>query len=526
VLRRALPEVVAGEGGLDRAVRWVHVVDVPNPDELLRGGELVLSTGAGPGPEPQGQRTFVRSLAAQKAAGLLIEIGYSYKQALPPTLIREADALGLPLIATHRPTRFVDITEGIHSALVDRRLGFLRRAGEAGDRLTELVLERRELAELLAELARALRNPVTLENVAGQLVSYATHEAGEQALLEAHMEYRRSHAPGELHGHGWLGVEVISQGQVWGQITAHELDGPLVAEDAVVLQRGAQAVALRLMHEQRGEQLRGSFLAELLEGRVAEADAERRARALDFARRPDQRLLTAALGWRSHKHLELTGGADSEWGPLVPSLRAALGLDRSALLGLHDGSLLIICAVGREDPGAELLDSLAADLRQPLERRGLGLEDAAIAFGGSDETWVGAGRRLERAAASVLAARAGPPVAWRDARRNTLVDLLYALHRRPELLRFAREQLGPLFEVQAPRERELLHTLEVYLDSGARKAEAARALDLERQSLYLRLERLEQLLDADLDSPETRLALHLAVRTLRLTQVLDPEERL
>ncbi len=517
---------MAGEESLDRTVRWVHVVDVPDPDDLLRGGELVLSTGAGPGADPRGQRSFVRSLAAQQAAGLLIEIGYSYKPALPATLVREAEALKLPLIATHRPTRFVDITEAIHSALVDRRLGLLRRAGEAGDRLTELVLERQELSELLVELARALRNPVTLENVAGQLVGYAPHESGEQALLEAHMEYRRSHEPGELHGHGWLAVEVISGGQVWGQLTAHELDGPLVAEDGVILQRGAQAVALRLMHEQRGEQLRGSFLTELLDGRLAEGDAERRSRALDFTRRPDQRLLSAALGWRSRKHLDLAAGSEEAWASLVPSLRAALGVDRSALLGLHEERLLIICAVGREDPGTELLGALAADLRQPLERRGLGTGDVAIAFAGSDETWLGAGRRLERAAESVLAARAGAPVAWRDARRATLGDLLYALHRRPELLRFAREQLGTLFEERAPRERDLLHTLEVYLDSGARKAEAARALGLERQSLYLRLERLRQILGVDLDDPENRLALHLAVRTLRLTQALDPEDRL
>jgi PucR family transcriptional regulator, purine catabolism regulatory protein len=517
--------VVAGEESLDRPVRWVHVIDVADPDDLLRGGELVLSTGAGPGADPRRQRSFVRSLAAQEAAGLVIEIGYSYKEGLPAALVTEARARGLPLIATRRPTRFVDITEAIHGALLDRRLALLRRAGEAGDRLTGLVLDRRDLSELLSELARTLRNPVTLENVAGQLVGYATHDSGEQALLEAHMEYRRSRVPGELEGHGWLAVEVISGGQVWGQITAHQLDAPLVAEDGAILARGAQAVALRLMDEQHGEQLRGSFLTELLEGRVAEADAERRATALDFVRRPDQRLLSAALGWRSQSHLELAGAAQQAWAPLLPSLRAALGLDRAALLGLHAGRLLIICAVGREDPVDEQLDALAADLRGPLERRGLGIRDVAIAFGGSDETWVGAGRRLERAAESVLAARASPPVTWRDARRAALVDLLYALHRRPELLRFAREQLGPLFEERAPRERDLLRTLEVYLDSGGRKAEAARALHLERQSLYLRLERLGQLLDADLDDADTRLALHLAVRALRLTQALDPEER-
>lgn len=141
MLRRALPQVLAGEQNLNRAVRWVHVVDVAEPDELLRGGELVLSTGLGPGHDQVAQRRFIRSLAEQQAAGLLVEIGYTYKQVLPRALVAEAAARGLPLIETHRPTRFVDITEAIHGALVDRRLGMLRRAQEAGDRMTSIVLE-------------------------------------------------------------------------------------------------------------------------------------------------------------------------------------------------------------------------------------------------------------------------------------------------------------------------------------------------------------------------------------------------
>jgi len=153
VLRRALPKLLAGEENVGRAVRWVHVVDVPEPEELLRGGELVLSTGLGPGHDPAAQRRFIRSLAEQQAAGLLVEIGYTYKDGLPRTLVAEAAARGLPLIATHRPTRFVDITEAIHGALVDRRLAMLRRAQEAGNRMTSIVLERGDPDALLVELA-------------------------------------------------------------------------------------------------------------------------------------------------------------------------------------------------------------------------------------------------------------------------------------------------------------------------------------------------------------------------------------
>lgn len=529
MLRRALPKVLAGEGNLDRAVRWVHVVDVPEPDELLRGGELVLSTGLGPGDDRLSQRRFIRSLDDQKAAGLLVEIGYTYKRSLPQTLIAEAAALGLPLIATRRPTRFVDITEAIHGALVDRRLVMLRRAQAAGDRMTSIVLERGDPDALLAELARSLENPVALENIAGQLVAFAAFQAGEQELLEAHLEYVRARQPGALQGPGWLAVEVSSGGRPWGQVTALELDSPLVAEDRMVLERGAQTLELALLHEQHDEQLRararGSFLVELMHGRMQESDAARRAAALDFTPRR-QHLLAGALGWRSERWETLADTVEDAWSEVMPAIRSGAADGRPALLGLHGGSLLMVAAVAEADPGENQLSALATDLRAPLQKRGLSEADVAIAFGGGDSTWTGIGRRLGRAANAVLAARATAPTLWRDARHGSLVDLLYTLRRSPELLAFARDQLGPLFEERDQRSRDLLRTLEAYLASAGRKAETARALHLTRQSLYLRLERLERVLGVDLDDPDALLALHLALRSLRLTQALSPDERL
>src|SRR5579864_1812306 len=528
VLRRALPEVVAGHEGLERTVRWVHVVDLPTPDDLLRGGELVLSTGAGVGDDARAQRSFVASLADQEAAGLLIELGYSYSDALPPAMIEEAGRHQLPLIATHRATRFVDITEAIHSALVDRRLAVFRRAHEAGERLTQLVLERHDLSELLGELARSLQNPVTLENIAGQLVGYAPYESGERELLEAHAGYRRSRIPYALEGRGWLGAEVHSGGHLWGQVTALELDSPLHPEDRSVLERGAQAIALQLMDSHQGEHLRdrarGTFLVDLMHGRLGESDAARRARALEF---PPGRgsLLAGALGWRSERWNQIAATPDAAWGAVIGHLRAAAG-QRRVLLGLDGGMVLMICRIPDGEPTREQLDALAGELRGPLRHRGLNEEDVAIAFAGSDSGWLGAGRRLERAANAVLSARATEPSLWRDAGHGSVLDLLYALRRSPELLAFARDQLGPLFDASDARSQELLRTLEAYLGASGRKSEAARALHLTRQSLYLRLERLERLLGVDLEDPDILLALHLAVRALRLTQTLSPDERL
>ncbi len=62
VVRRGLPEVVAGERLLGRELRWAHVIEMPDPDYLLKGGELVLTTGLGAGTRPEGQRAWIDSV--------------------------------------------------------------------------------------------------------------------------------------------------------------------------------------------------------------------------------------------------------------------------------------------------------------------------------------------------------------------------------------------------------------------------------------------------------------------------------
>ena len=164
---------------------------------------------------------------------------------------------------------------------------------------------------------------------------------------------------------------------------------------------------------------------------------------------------------------------------------------------------------------AALAEHVAQVFHGALDRHGLGPEDAALAIGGPADTWVTAGQALRRVRRSAGAATALPIARWHDARRPGVADLLHDLRDTPELDAFVDEQLGPLLGDGAPRTRALLETLEAYLAAGGRKAEAARALHLERQSLYLRLRRIEETLGVSLDDEDVVLGLHLAVRARR-----------
>src|SRR4051795_3859637 len=98
VVRRALPEVVTGGGALARENRWAHVIEMPDPADLLKGGELVLTTGLGAGADAAHQTAWVASLVDQGLAALAVELGTSWRE-VPPAVIDTCAAAEVPVVA-------------------------------------------------------------------------------------------------------------------------------------------------------------------------------------------------------------------------------------------------------------------------------------------------------------------------------------------------------------------------------------------------------------------------------------------
>jgi purine catabolism regulator len=523
VVRRGLPEVVAGHDALGRELRWAHVVEMPDPADLLKGGELVLTTGLGAGTRPDGQTAWIGSVLEQGAAAVAVELGHSWREQLPPAVVEACTAARVPLVAFRRAVRFVEITEAVHAAVLHRQFELLRRGEEIHKRFTDLILRGRGAPEILGELAQAVGRPVVLEDAGHELVYYVSQppRAGDDVTLSAWADLHRAEDRGEAP-EGAVIVDVRLMDSSWGRLMALAVDGPLDDFDRVAVERAALAVAIDLLGQQHEEQLRarsrGAFLSDLADDRVDEADARRRAEALGFgaARAGRGELLPVAASWRGPRGVRSRDSDGLTWTRLSGELRTALGsTGLGVLIGPRDADLLVLLALGGRPYEEGLADHVAGLFHGVLERRGLRPEDAALAIGAPVQDWVAAGPGLRRVRRSAGAATSLPPRRWYDARRPGVNDLLHDLRDAPEIDAFVDEQLGPLLADGSPRTRALLDTLEAYLAAGGRKAQAARALHLERQSLYLRLRRIEEVLGVSLEDEDAVLGLHLALRALR-----------
>src|SRR4051794_34939771 len=308
VVRRGLPEVVAGHDALGRELRWAHVVEMPDPADLLKGGELVLTTGLGAGTRADGQRRWIGSVLDQGAAAVAVELGHTWREQLPAPVVEACAAAGVPLVAFRRAVRFVEITEAVHAAVLHHQFELLRRGEEIHKRFTDLILQGRGVPEILGELAQAVGRPVVLEDAGHELVYYVSQppRAGDDVTLSAWTDLHRAEARGEAP-EGAVMVDVRLMDSSWGRLMALAIDAPLDEFDRVAVERAALAVAIdapgdefargavgraalagaiALLGEQREEPLRarsrGAFLSDPADDGVEEADARRRAEALGF----------------------------------------------------------------------------------------------------------------------------------------------------------------------------------------------------------------------------------------------------
>jgi purine catabolism regulator len=94
--------------------------------------------------------------------------------------------------------------------------------------------------------------------------------------------------------------------------------------------------------------------------------------------------------------------------------------------------------------------------------------------------------------------------------------LLVSLRNRSEVARFFEETLGALVRYDREHEAELVRTLTVFFAENANASQAAKSLYVHRNTLSYRLQRIAEITGLDLDDPEARLALQVALAIHRL----------
>ncbi|WP_369411171.1 PucR family transcriptional regulator [Leucobacter edaphi] len=561
------PELVAGGSGMDRPVRWAHVVAGGDAIGLLDGGELVLTTGAG---WPRDERSLGRlaeELAAKDPAAVVFEVGTHF-DAAPAPLVAACEQGGIPLIALHREVRFVQLTQRLHQRVLASQHEALAARAEVHAMLTELGLNRSPVDYVIERLADTLDAPVVLADSAGNVVAWAGRGAEPEEILGAWQDPAAGGVGSATgSGSGNETVPVEAQGKRWGHLTA--LPGPQhAAGRRTVLELGAFALALGRLADADGEQwLRDSskrMFDALLTGRFrrdAEIAAQLTATGLPVAGRVLAGATLSSVGaFGAHGGLERTLLETALRRAVAPEGRVLIAQDPRAGGGSSE-----VYPAGRrpgddDDRAPDLLVLLSFPGGDPRLDPGRG-----AASGGADTAAPGGPGSDPAAAVPPLAARLAreldmlipttTPPEWRahlglgvparsvrglitsleqvraagrlsptaavgrvtvqEAERQALAFLVRGLSASPEVNAFASETLGPLLAHDAGagpgHSGDLVRVLQAYLRHPTNRSLAAQRARLSRSVFYQRLALIEEVLGVDLADGPTIATLTVAL---------------
>ena len=496
-------EVLAGAGGLDRTVTWAHASDLPDPWDWLAGGELLMKNGRTLPRSGPGQARLLESLANAGVSALVIGTDPD----TPPVSARAltmADALSLPLMRVPYSVSFIAVSRAVADASLQEESARLTRAERIYTAIQSAVVGTSPTA-FLARLERELGCRLwVLDAGTGRPVLEGTPEPDEAlgAALVAALDRRGGAVPGLLHlpepasphpagpharpgaRQAALAVEVPYEEPTL--LVAEPRDGR--PADLSLLQHAATATAVEVAHaslrQDYQRQLGASLLAQLLDSQLDALTAERQLAAHNID--PVQARLLAAGGT----------SADTQ-------RRLHIGLRRQRIdhLLLRRAQVLLVL-LSAPGPDASREDAVAARLGPA----------AAVGVSNQLGTPLRAADAAREAMWALAAAQARPGgVAYYGE-----ATPLPALRDPAEAQALVDRTLGALLEHDRATGADLVHSLAVFLACRRSWQATARQLNIHRQTVIYRMQRVSQLTGRTLTETADIAELWLALSALEL----------
>jgi purine catabolism regulator len=507
--------VVAGEAGLDRAVRNVSIVAGTEITQWVKPGAALLSTGHPIRERVAALPQIMRELDARSVSCIAVRLG-SYMDEFPPEMLELAEDVGLPVIRLTDQFAFDDILIDILGRINSSLLADLELAERVHAALSDVVMSGGSAARVARETARLLSADVELFDPTGVRLQTIPQRDGSpvqwRALEAAARDPRAGTEPTDS-----LVLRLGSPASSFGYLVGRRTDAPFSSAEVRALERSAAVAALALAQQAAIREVeahyQGEILARLLRGTPDDVSSA----ATRFRE----------LGWQLS--FPLVVGSVKVWpspGQRVPDPRAQMWLRSTGLALLReslDGPSRLGTTGMVGDTLAALVpaghrDRLAGAFQRVMDafgRRAAEEMRSGISAGLSSECGelLDVQRALRQADVAARAGRRRPAPA-RPCSFDGLgaLGLVLAASADENGAEVVGHVLAPIDRLPNREAEPLLATLRALVEKDMSLAEAARTLPCHYNTVRHRVRRLEELLGSFTKDADLRLNIVLALR--------------
>lgn len=533
VRKLALPlgtRVITGDGLLQRPVSWTTVVYLDDniTAKSLQADEMILVApqGNAKSQAAHSDMDVIRWAADQSASATVMMDSPS------PAALAEAKAYSIPILQLPPGSRPRVVEKTIVSLLVDRKGQLERRGTQIYRQLTQISSRNEGMSELINAMSRLTGKAVVLQDKRLRTTDYTIHPQfvalwddidlflNKRDNLPVEMQDR--HRAGEIDqpvvmqslpvtGIARLVAPVVTKGVGRGYLSIIGQDNDIDDIDLLVAEHGAAACALEMakqkMVSETEKRLRGTFLDRLLIGDVSQQEAIRQGER--FEHDMTRVHMAMVLSWRGDSPPSMRR-LETNINSIIENQRA------SALVWIREREkeVVVFHATDAEDPidfSLKLAETFAREINRqhPANRAAIGLGQPAKDI----SSWRTSYRDAVQARDLAIRLQTDTPLYIGDL---GVYQLILSLNDREKLANFCERTLGTLTEYDMRQNADLIKTLEAFFTCHGNLSQTAEMLIVHRNTLLYRMNRINEIANIDLNRPETRLALHLALTIRRL----------
>ena len=533
VRKLALPlgtRVVAGNGLLSRPVTWASVIYPENSTlpKALQNHEMIIIATPETGVRQVSDLDILRWACDLDAAAVVLND--------PPTssIIAEATAFNMPLLALPPSTRVRVVEKAIVSLLVDRKGQIERRGTQIYRQLTQISSRNEGIQDIINAMARLTNKAIVVQDKRLQFIGTQLQPQSVGYWEDVELFLKKvDNLPVELQdrqkvveidnpviiqslptpGLARFVAPIISKDMGRGYLSIIGRDNELDDIDQLVAEHGAAACAIEMAKAKAvsdtEKRLRGTFLDRVLIGDVTPQEAMKQGERLEHDM--TQPHVAIVIAWRGEKtpslrRLETTINALLASNPAPP------------LVWTHDreGEVILFHALPKDTKEAlEATKKFARLINSELHQQH---PSAKVSIGVGQPvqdvtTWRVSYDEARQALG--LATRLGSeqPLYIGDL---GAYQLIISLNDRDKLQHFCQRTLGALLDYDHKQNADLIKTLEAFFECHGNLSQTAEALIVHRNTLLYRMSRINEIAQIDLERPEIRLGLHLALAIRRL----------
>ncbi len=518
-------------GSPEKAVTYAVTVRAQPPAfPDLYGGELALiSMGV--------LRSFDSRITLSEVIRDLAQAGVTavaVDDEVPNSALTAAADCDIALLALPDDSNLPRVERAVNTLIINQRAQMTQRAIEIQRQLTRLAAENRDFNSLLQIIARSTAKPVVVHDDAGVLMAQvypnvarrpSSTPIGAGRSLVQGLPYgafqnclsREAPTTESAIVSSPLGYTTVLkvEKRVAGYLSVVDTHNSLEEFDRQVLLYGADVCAIELAKSRAiafaVEQARGDWVQMWLSGTPADDDLMT-TRAQQAGFEPESMYMVTVF------RATTDTGTSLPLESLIPLVRD--DITRRQITGAVGQYVDVIVALyplenaGQAPRVRRMVDEVRGQL---ATRTPSGLVAAGISRPASGLSRLREAYREAKDSVSI-ANELG------DREQTTfygdlkLFQLLLALKERnlDHLRRFYLETLGPLVEHDARKQGDLIRTLNGFFEANGNLAKAATDLDVHRNTLVYRLERISELTGLNLDDADNRLILHLALKIQRV----------